>query len=371
MLSLRNYNKRRKIKNSYIITMAKTRKKNRKKNKQMGGDDTKNIPTINDNMERLVNIFKKAFIIVNVYLLNKFENKLSNIAKSYDVNPNETFEDQISKISQNINNLNNVLKTPEGQQALSNLKDLFNKITTEVVIPSSTQLAEELIESLQPIMIRGQNAVFALLSASPFGALIDIPRFLSESLGVLEKSVTLVNNGLKIVNETFDKLEDNKTKVKEEVSKIYSLMNNASEKLSSGLDMIENKVDNTIQMPANNFKSAMPETDNFKSAMPETGNFKSAMPETGNFKSAMPETGNFKSAIQANNFKSAMPETGNFKSAIQTGGGVKLLHTYRNQAKMVGGRIIKSQLEFLTPYANKSQNNSKHKIKRKTTLKKR
>ena len=341
--------------------MAKTRKKNRKKNKQMGGDDTKNIPTINDNMERLVNIFKKAFIIVNVYLLNKFENKLSNIAKSYDVNPNETFEDQISKISQNINNLNDVLKTPEGQQALSNLKDLFNKITTEVVIPSSTQLAEELIESLQPIMIRGQNAVFALLSASPFGALIDIPRFLSESLGVLEKSVTLVNNGLKIVNETFDKLEDNKTKVKEEVSKIYSLMNNASEKLSSGLDMIENKVDNTIQMPANNFKSAMP----------ETGNFKSAMPETGNFKSAMPETGNFKSAMQANNFKSAMPETGNFKSAIQTGGGVKLLHTYRNQAKMVGGRIIKSQLEFLTPYANKSQNNSKHKIKRKTTLKKR
>ena len=360
MLSLRNYNKRRKIKNSYIITMAKTRKKNRKKNKQMGGDDTKNIPTINDNMERLVNIFKKAFIIVNVYLLNKFENKLSNIAKSYGVNPNETFEDQISKISQNINNLNNVLKTPEGQQALSNLKDLFNKITTEVVIPSSTQLAEELIESLQPIMIRGQNAVFALLSASPFGALIDIPRFLSESLGVLEKSVTLVNNGLNIVNETFDKLEDNKTKVKEEVSKIYSLINNASEKLSSGLDMIENKVDNTIQMPANNFKSAMPETGNFKSAMPETGNFKSAM-QANNFKSAMQETGNFKSAMQANNFK----------SAIQTGGGVKLLHTYRNQAKMVGGRIIKSQLEFLTPYANKSQNNSKHKIKRKTTLKKR
>ena len=279
----------------------------------MGGDDT-SIPTINDNMERLVNIFKKAFIIVNVYLLNKFENKLSNIAYSYGINPNETFEDQISKISQKIENLNNVLNTPEGQQALSNLKDLFNKITTEVVIPSSTQLAEELIESLQPIMIRGQNAVFALLSASPFGALIDIPRFLSESLGVLEKSVTLVNNGLKIVNETFDKLEDNKSKVKEEVSKIYSLINNASEKLSSGLDIIENKVNNTLQIP---------KTDNLK-----------------------------------------------VNPQIQTGGGVELLQTYRNNAKMVGGRIIKSQLEFLTPYTNKSQN-TKHKIKRKTTLKRR
>jgi hypothetical protein len=294
--------------------MVKTKNKSRKNKKQMGGDNT-NIPTINNNMERLVNIMKKAFIIVNLYLLNKFEKKLSNIAYSYGINPNETIEDQISKISQKIENLNDVLNTPEGQQALSNLKDLFNKITTEIVIPSSTQLAEELIESLQPIMIRGQNAIFALLSASPFGALIDIPRFLSESLGVLEKSVTLVNNGLKIINETFDKLEDNKTKVKEEVSRIYSLINNASEKFSSGLDVIENKVNNTLQMP-----------------------------ETNNL---------------------------NIKPVIQTGGGVKLLHSYRNQAKMIGGRIIKSQIEFLTPYANKSQNNIKRKIKRKITLKKR
>jgi hypothetical protein len=344
-----------------VKTILKQKNKSRKKNKkQMGGDNT-NIPTINDNMERIVNIFKKAFIIVNLYLLNKFENKLSNIANSYGINPNDTFEDQISKISQKIENLNDVLNTPEGQQALSNLKDLFNKITTEVVIPSSTQLAEELIESLQPIMIRGQHAVFALLSASPFfGALIDIPRFIFESLGVLEKSVTLVNNGLKIVNETFDKLEDNKTKVKEEVSIIYSLINNASEKLSSGLDIIENKVDNTFQMP---------KTDTFKPAI-QPNNFEPAI-QPNNFKPAMPPN-NFKPAIQTNNFKPAMPPN-NFKPAIQTGGGVKLLNTYRNQAKMVGGRIIKSQLEFLTPYANKSQNNTKHKIKHKhkTTLKKR
>ena len=306
-----------------MVKTIKTRKKYRRNKKQMGGD----IPTIKDNTERLINILKKTFIIVIVYLINKSENKLSELYNSYGINPNETLEDKISQMSIKAEDLTNVLNTPEGQQALSNLINLFNKINKEVIVPSSTQLAEELIESLQPIMIRGQNAVFALLSASPFGAIIDIPRFLSESLGVLEKSVTLVNNGLKIVNETFYKLEDDKAKVKEEVSRIYSLINNANEKISSGLNMIEEKVDDNLVKPVNNFVNVKP----------------------------------------VNNFEIPASDTFKANPVIQNGGGVKLLQTYRNQAKMVGGRIIESQLEFLTPYGA----TRKRELKRKRTTRRR
>ena len=311
------------------IKTIKTRKKYRRNKKQMGGD----IPTIKDNTERLINILKKTFIIVIVYLINKSENKLSELYNSYGINPNETLEDKISQMSIKAEDLTNVLNTPEGQQALSNLINLFNKINKEVIVPSSTQLAEELIESLQPIMIRGQNAVFALLSASPFGAIIDIPRFLSESLGVLEKSVTLVNNGLKIVNETFYKLEDDKAKVKEEVSRIYSLINNANEKISSGLNMIEEKVDDNLAMPEIN---AVP-VNNFVNVKP------------------------------VNNFEIPASDTFKANPVIQNGGGVKLLQTYRNQAKMVGGRIIESQIEFLTPY----NTTRKRDLKRKRTTRRR
>ena len=312
--------------------IVKTRKKYRRNKTQMGG----HIPTIKDNTEKLINIFKKAFIIFNVYLINKSENKLSELSNSYAINPNETLEDKISQMSKKAEDLKNVLNSAEGQQALSNLNNLFNKITKEVIVPSSTQLAEELIESLQPIMIRGQNAVFALLSASPFGAIIDIPRFLSESLGVLEKSVTLVNNGLKIVNETFYKLEDNKAEVKEEVSRIYSLINNANEKISSGLNMIEEKVDDNLAIPEIN---AVP-VNNF---VKPVNNF--VKPASNNI---------------------AMPAF-NPAQAIQNGGGVKLLQTYRNQAKMIGGRIIESQLEFLTPY----NTTRKCDLKRKRTTRRR
>jgi predicted nucleic acid-binding Zn-ribbon protein len=336
-----------------VKTIVKTRKIYRRNKTQMGGDDT-NIPTIKDNMERLINIFKKAFIIVNVYLLNKFENKLSNISNSYGINPNETLEDQISKISKKAEDLNNVLNTPEGQQALSNLKNLFNKITKEVIVPTSTQLAVEIIESLQPIMIRGQNAAFSLLSASPFGAIFDIPRFLSESLGVLEKSVTLVNNTLKIINGTFDKIEDNKAEVKEEVSKINSLINNANEKISSGLNMIEDNVNDNLAMPtsdtfvksANNFtKSA---SNNFTKS---TNNFvKSANNFVKPVNNFTKSTNNFVKPV--NNFNRAQ--------AIQNGGGT--LKTYRNQAKMIGGRIIKSQLEFMKPYTTTQKRALNHNL---------
>ena len=319
-----------------MVKTIKTRKKYRRNKKQMGGE----IPTIKDNTERLINILKKTFIIVIVYLINKSENKLSELYNSYGINPNETLEDKISQMSIKAEDLTNVLNTPEGQQALSNLINLFNKINKEVIVPSSTQLAEELIESLQPIMIRGQNAVFALLSASPFGAIIDIPRFLSESLGVLEKSVTLVNNGLKIVNETFYKLEDDKAKVKEEVSRIYSLINNANEKISSGLNMIEEKVDDNLVKPEINVNPA----NNF-----------------------VKPVNNFVNVKPVNNFEIPASDTFKANPVIQNGGGVKLLQTYRNQAKMVGGRIIESQIEFLTPY----NTTRKRDLKRKRTTRRR
>ena len=342
-----------------MVKTIKTRKKYRRNKKQMGGD----IPTIKDNTERLINILKKTFIIVIVYLINKSENKLSELYNSYGINPNETLEDKISQMSIKAEDLKNVLNTPEGQQALSNLKNLFNKINKEVIVPSSTQLAEELIESLQPIMIRGQNAVFALLSASPFGAIIDIPRFLSESLGVLEKSVTLVNNGLKIVNETFYKLEDDKAKVKEEVSRIYSLINNANEKISSGLNMIEEKVDDNLAMPAINADPANNFVKPANNFVKPVNNFVNVNP-ANNF---VKPVNNFANVKPVNNFEIPASDTFKANPVIQNGGGVKLLQTYRNQAKMVGGRIIESQIEFLTPY----NTTRKRDLKRKRTTRRR
>jgi hypothetical protein len=155
----------------------------------------------------------------------------------------------MGKVNQKVERMNEVLNTPEGQKALANLKALFNKISKEVIIPSSVLLAEQLIENLQPIMLKGSNAVFSLLSASPFGAIFDIPRFVAESIGVGQKTVTLINDALGTVENTTQRLKAEKENLDSIVTDISGLMQKGNETLSDQLDYVKQKVDkSSLQM---------------------------------------------------------------------------------------------------------------------------
>jgi hypothetical protein len=271
-------------------------------NMNMNNQIINDKPTIKDNLKKFANIWLQSFNYMGLYALDKVENKLEETSKSFGVNPNDSLENQISKIGKNAERFNKVLDTPEGKRALSNLNALFDKITKKVIIPSSQKLADGLIENLQPIMIKGQNAVFALLSASPFGAVIDIPRFLSESLGVVEKSVSLADDVLDISQDAVNGIKNEKSNYDKVVSEFNSLLDNANIKLSSGLNNIESTVNNYGKKIVGNEK---------------------------------------------------MPLT-----PIQNGGKLndsKLLKNYQKQSKMIGGRIIQSQLEFLRPRVNSYQ----------------
>jgi hypothetical protein len=203
------------------------------------------------------------------------------------------------------------------------------KITTldnrEVIIPSSKELAEGLIENVEPIITKGEHAVFALLSASPFGAIIDIPRFLSESLGVAEKSVTLANNVLQIGNETIDKVTDQKSNFDKVVSDFGSIVDKANLKISSGLDNVRDSVN-----------------------------------EYG--ENIMNETTSKEPPIEIQSLKT--------RKRGKSGG--NLLKKLKRDAKMVGGRIIKSQTEFLRSNVKGSQYKTKRrKLNRKTKSRRR
>lgn len=251
MRTLRECNRMEKIKNRYNITMVYnskiiTKKHNKTCKKQMGGEGVNgnNIPpTLKDNIKKFADIWLQIFNNLSMYTLDKIENKITDTSIKLGINPNNSFQNEIAKVGQKAEELNNVLDTPEGKKALSNLTSFFNKITQTVIIPSSERFAEELIKQLEPILVRGQNAIFALLSASPFGAVIDIPRFLSESLGVVEKSVTLADNVLDIGNDTVNQLKDEQNNFNSVVSNFSSLMEKTNTKLSSGLDSIKNRVD--------------------------------------------------------------------------------------------------------------------------------
>lgn len=233
--------------------------KTRKNRKYIGGANNVS-PTITDNIKKFADIWIKIVNSIGMYTLTSISNKVSSISKSYGVDPDKPLSEEITKLSQKAKNLNNALDTPEGRRALQNLRELFNKISNNVIVPSSEKLAEELIENMQPILLRGQNAVFALLSASPFGAIIDIPRFLSESLGVVESSTTLLNQALDITTNAVDEIKSQEAEYNNVKSQFESLMETGNSAVSSTLDSVNNTIDRYNRY--NNSDNLIPDTMN-------------------------------------------------------------------------------------------------------------
>lgn len=290
--------------------MVKTRKnKNkRRRQRQMGGQNVtagySNVispPTIKDNIKKFADIWLQLFNNVGMYTLDIMGNKVSDTSKSLGIDPNKSFKEEFVKLGEKAEKINNALDSPEGKRALLSLTRLFDRINKNVIVPNSEKLAEGLIENLEPIMERGQNAVFALLSASPFGALIDIPRFMSESLGVVEKSVSLADDVLDVSQETVDGLKAEKGNFDKVVSEFDSLVNSANIQVSQKLDKLHDNV-NTYG------KNVMTNVNN--------------------------------------NGKNMMTNVNNYGKDVMTNANDSL-KKYQNQARMIGGRANKSKVEFL------------------------
>jgi hypothetical protein len=218
-------------------------------------DKYQNVPpSLKSNLKKFADIVIQVFNNLGMYGLKWAENGISNTSKSFGINPNGSLKDEIVKVNQKVEKINEVLNTPEGQRALTNLRALFYKISTEVIIPSSVILAEQLIENLQPIILKGSDAVFSLLSASPFGAIFDMPRFVAESIGVGQKTMTLLNDVLGTVEDTTEKIKAEKNNFNSIITDIDGLMQKGNETLSNQLDYVKQKVDNPPPLQMGGFQ---------------------------------------------------------------------------------------------------------------------
>ena len=307
-------------------------KKRRIKNKFGGqGEAIQNSvpPTLKDNLNKFADIWLQSFNNLSMYTLDKIEDNIKNVSIKWGINPDNSFKSEIDKLGKKAEQLNDVLDTPQGQKALSDVTELFNKITKNVIVPNSQKLAEELIKNLQPIMIRGQNAIFALLSASPFGAIIDIPRFVSESLGVIEKSVTLADDVLDIGLDTVEQVKTEKSNFDNILSELGSLTEHANTQISSGLDSVKNSV------------------DNYGKGIMDTG-LKTGL--TSGLKTGL--TSGLKTGLNSG-LKTGL--TSGLNSGLKTGlnSGLndvnKSFEQYKKEAKMIGGRVKNAYSEFTSP----------------------
>jgi len=296
MQSLRNYSKNNKIKNKYIITMIKKTKKNYKRKfpnkktrirrKMVGGEQP--VPTENQS------VLQKMGSVGSQIVGKSLDYLTTGVAKLTGTNPNQGFETAYESLTNKASNIIDVVaETNLGNDLGEKLADATEKIAAPVV-EQATDIANEFAKKEIPVIgdiannaIKVVPVVGQVVAAAEEG--LDIAQSLENTA---EAATKLTGVGI----EQVEALKEAKESIGETFEKI-------GEVASSGLENVENKLEEGIKAPI--------------------------LSEGANL--------NIPDKLAENSLKNMQKE-----------------------GKMIGGRVNKSQLEFLNPFF-------KHQLFKKST----
>jgi hypothetical protein len=321
-----------------MVNKTRKQRKQRKQRKMRGGDvqqtDMSNIepPGVKDNAKKVLDIGIQFGDNVAALGLEKLEDSVENFSRSIGIDPNKSVKGEITKWGKKAEEIQKALDTPEGRRAMQNASKLLSNISEDVIAPAIETGASQVIEHSGPIITKGQNALFDVISASPFGPLFDIPKLGADLLGVAENTAAMAADISGTTEETLGKLKDKENEVKG----VWADLEKAVEKgsngmnlgLSSGLDSIKNKVDNYGKEIVKNNSNTI---DKLKNAQTEGVNYSKNLVNDG------------KNLV--NNGKEMMNNSKTMNS-------LKNIH---KEGVKIGGRINKAKLDFLAPRIYKTR----------------
>jgi hypothetical protein len=207
--------------------MAYKTKKHRKKRLRGGR-------TLNENISMLGSIglqMAQAFLF---YIVN-------TLASMIGVDPNKSLDSTISDIFNNIETLERVLASPEGQLLLANITEIIKIITKEVVSPAITDLGEDLTEKGGKMVQHATQALMNTLEEIPGpGTILGIIRTLTNLINMAKEGTSIGEKFLQTTNDVTSKLNAKKGEFDSLVSSFTNLMNMPLDMGVDGLNELAN-----------------------------------------------------------------------------------------------------------------------------------
>jgi|688.fasta_scaffold176774_2 hypothetical protein len=264
-------------------------------------------PSTLDNVKKSVDIGLQLGNNLTASGLEYLQDGVEDVAESIGIDPNASVEEEVGKIADKSEEIVKAFSSPEGQRALKNLGSAAAEFSKEVIGPASQEIVSSIVDNSGPIANKGVRAVLDGLGATPFGPLIEAPRFIADVAGIVQDSTAMAADVLDISKDAIDKGKENSEKVQSAWSDVQSVIEHGNKAVSDTLDSVQKSVDNYGKNIA-------------------------------------------KDSLASAQKKMSMPEIPN---GIQRAGGS--IKKYHREAIMIGGRVNKSQIEFLSPYVNRSQ----------------
>lgn len=343
MLTLRNTTKKSKIKNRYnIIMVYKTKKINRRrylkkqsKRKMYGGEENQiveEIPSLQENLKQATNLLASA-------VTNVSSNVLKNIGEKIGVDPNKPASETVSELKDSMKNVVTALNSVEGEELKKEAGELL-KDSLDVLKPSIEE-AEDIIDTgIKKLTETGSSAVMTAANEfPPIFALSEASKAVTAAAQAGETVAELTTTG----SEAYENLQEQREK--------------ASSLWNRGIEFVRNVSTDVNKGVSNIIKSTKKQVDDYGHSIIQQ-NMSIAPPQ-------IPTVPKMPTPIITQIPK--VPQMPN-PTITQVAGQMQNQLTILNkEARMIGGRIRKSQIEFLSPNSNKSKkrNNQRRKLSRK------
>jgi hypothetical protein len=326
MLILRKCSRSNKIKNRYIITMVyKTKRINRRRyikrqsRKRMYGGETNPVesqynqpppppptpkeevklppPTMMDNLEDIGNVAAAG-------VANVVADSVNSAAEYLNVNPDDSATKIVEETGEKVKEIAEALDSPEGQKLKENIGELGEDLV-DTLQPAADKVVDIVKKEAPKLVETGSKIVItALNELPPVFAFNEASNLVAAAAETGEAVAELTTTGA----EAAKSLQENEKKAET----VWEQTKNFFNKISTGVNQGVSGV----------VKSAQQNVDKYGQNV-------------------------MKERIEDMKKVSEMP-----KVSVQQGGSLK---KYQREGMMIGGRVNKSQLEFLTPYVNRSQ----------------
>ncbi|MDI9313002.1 MAG: hypothetical protein QM535_22520 [Limnohabitans sp.] len=278
---------------------------------------------------------------------NAFDWSINELAEYTGVDPNKTAEQVLSEAASKVENINAVLKSPQGERLMSEVNDLASDIGENVLSPAFEKVAQTAIEKSGEL---GQQAVKTGLDVvgmlPGIGEVVEGVRTISDVVRTGEKVVEAGAEFTGIAADATNQLAQKKEEASGIISEFTEMINNGVEK---GLNMAEN-LNNTV---ASNLQEKQ---DNLAKQFDSIKN--SSIPNINpNLNENLNNKKNLYPVLQKDN----VPQFGGTNKEF-----LDTLLTAQRGGRLAANRALKSQYSFLRPrYTRKQMVKKFYKSRRK------
>lgn len=179
---------------------------------------------------------------------NLFDWSINEFSDYTGVDPNKSAEQVLSEATNKVQNINALLKSPQGQRLLSQINQLSSEIGENIIAPAAEKLAETAIRRSGELGKQAVKTGLDIAGMVPvFGEAVEAVRTLSDVVRTGEKIVEASSEVAGITADATKELAKKKEEASGLISEFTQLLNSSVEKGLNMAEQMNQNLSNTLE----------------------------------------------------------------------------------------------------------------------------